>query len=197
MPEPTRQQRWTAIQILLVICLLGMVLLVGTEAGRLVTALRVVGAVVGTALIVAYLVRAPRDHDLVDALVLAGLVLFLVTCVTSSTPRLSFEAATTALAYAAAFWVARGALSDPRGRELGVLALGALGTLLGIMFVVNWGAVWIDWTKSYSARSFHSCFFSAACPQTFSVSIEAIAAALKNDRNLTSTSWPPKLYGHP
>jgi O-antigen ligase len=122
-----------------------MVLLVGTEAGRLVTALRVVGAVVGTALIVAYLVRAPRDHDLVDALVLAGLVLFLVTCVTSSTPRLSFEAATTALAYAAAFWVARGALSDPRGRELGVLALGALGTLLGIMFVVNWGAVWIDW----------------------------------------------------
>ena len=145
MSEATPRRGWTAVQFLLVLSLLGTVLLTGTEAGRLLTALRAMGAIVGAVFIIAYLVRAPRDHDLVDGLVLAGLVLFLVTCVTSSIPRLSFEAATTGLAYAGAFWVARGAIVEPRGRELAIVALGGLGTLLGIMFLARWGAVWVEW----------------------------------------------------
>ena len=145
MSAPTRRQRWTLVQLLLALTLLGTVLLVGTEAGRLLTFLRAVGALAGAAMIVTCLVRAPHDHDRVDVLVLGGLLLFLVTCITSSIPRLSFEAATTALAYAAAFFVARGAVADPRGRDLALVLLGGLGSLLGVLFLISWGVVWIEW----------------------------------------------------
>ena len=151
MSAPTPRRRWTVVQLLLAVSLLGSVLLIGTEAGRLLTALRAVGGLIGAALIVSYVVRAPRDHDHVDILVLAGLLLFLVTCITSSIPRLSFEAATTALAYAGAFFVVRGAVTDSRGRDLAVVVLGGLGSLLGVMFLINWGAVWIEWISIVGA----------------------------------------------
>ncbi|HYN63797.1 MAG TPA: O-antigen ligase family protein, partial [Candidatus Limnocylindrales bacterium] len=122
-------------------------LLSGTEAGRLLTSVRALGAGIGAVLILAYLVKAPRHHDLVDGLVLAGLLAFLVTCITSSIPRLSFEAATSAIAYAAAFYVARGAVSDQRGRDLAVLLLGILGTILSLLFLIAWASVWIRWTS--------------------------------------------------
>jgi O-antigen ligase len=80
-------------------------------------------------------------------MVLGGLILFLITCVTSSNPRASFGAATTALAYAAAFYVARSTLADEASRRLVVAILGLTGIVIGFVYVGLWGAVWIQWVS--------------------------------------------------
>jgi O-antigen ligase/tetratricopeptide (TPR) repeat protein len=139
--------RWTAVQLALAAFLIITVLLVGTEAGRLLTPVRAIGAVLGAVLIYLYIVGAPR-HDLVDALVLAGLLAFVASCLTSSMPRLSFDAAASAIAYTAAFFVARGAVADARGRDLAILTMGVLGTLLSLILLASWATVWIGWIRA-------------------------------------------------
>jgi hypothetical protein len=121
------------------------VLIGGSDAGRFVTVVRAMSATIGAVMIVVYLVRAPSRHDVVDLLVLGGLLAFLVTCVTSSMPRLSFDAATTAIAYAAAFYVARGAVADARGRQVAITVLGVAGTMISMTFLAIWAGVWFRW----------------------------------------------------
>jgi O-antigen ligase/tetratricopeptide (TPR) repeat protein len=132
-------------RLLLAAGLIFLVLLGGTEAGRLATGLRAMGALVGGVAILVYLWQMPRENDLVDRLVLAGLVAFLVTCLTSAWLRQSFDAATSAIAYAAAFYMARGAVADERGRQLAITALGMMGIVIGLTFLTIWGSVWLRW----------------------------------------------------
>jgi O-antigen ligase len=134
------------LQLILAAALLYLVLLGGTEAGRVATSLRAVGIFVGATVIVCYLWRMPRENDLTDRLVLAGLLLFLVTCVTSSDTRSSFDAATSALAYAAAFYLARGAIAGRGGGEAAITVLGSVGIVIGLVFLFLWGAIWLRWT---------------------------------------------------
>lgn len=142
-----QQRRWRrgAGPLLLAAALLFVVLLGGTEAGRVATAIRAVGALVGAAVIVFYLRQMASESDLTDKLVLGGLILFLVTCVTSRTPRSSFESATSALAYVAAFYLARRAVASKRGGELAITVLGSVGIVIGIAFLIVWGSIWLRW----------------------------------------------------
>lgn len=132
-------------RMLLAAGLLFTVLISGSDSGRLVTPIRAAGALVGAAVIIYYLRTAPRRHDRVDQLVLGGLLLFLATCAVSSAPRLSFEAATTALAYAAAFYIARDVAVTDAGRSLTIAVLGLLGTTVAITVLIPWSIVWAQW----------------------------------------------------
>jgi O-antigen ligase len=133
--------------LLLAAGLLFLVLLGGTEAGRVSTGLRAAGALLGAILIAIYLWRMPRQHDLADRLVLGGLLVFLVTCVSSTDPRASFDAATSAIAYAAAFYLARGAVASRRGGEMAITVLGSLGIVIGVAFLILWGSIWVRWAQ--------------------------------------------------
>jgi O-antigen ligase len=125
--------------------LIFMVLVGGTDAGRYVTALRALNALVGAAFIVIWLRRAPRETDTVDRLVLAATLLFLLTCVTSQFTRDSFDAATTVIAFAAVLYVARGTMATARARELTITVLALSGLALSVIFLLLWGAVWAKW----------------------------------------------------
>jgi O-antigen ligase len=132
-------------RVLLAAAFLFVGLIGGSDAGQYLIAVRVISAATGGALILAYVLNAPRRHDHLDLAVLVGLVGFLLTCVTSSIPRLSFDAAMTAVAYAAAFYVARDAVSDAAGRRLALAVLGLTGALVAVMFLLLWGAGWQRW----------------------------------------------------
>jgi O-antigen ligase len=119
----------------------------GSEAGQFLVAVRAIAAAIGGVIIAAYLLQAPRRHDRLDLAVLLGLLAFLTACVTSSIPRLSFDAATTAVAYAAAFYVARDAVSDADGRRLAITVLGLMGALVAIGYFAAWSAAWLRWAS--------------------------------------------------
>ncbi len=135
----------SSANLLLAAVVVLMLLLVATEAGRLITIVRAVGASVGAVIVVAYAVRLPTRHDLVDRLVLAGLLVFLLACVISARAGQSFDAATTALAYAGAFYLARDVVQDSRGRNLAVAVLASVGLVVVAMFLVQWSAIWLEW----------------------------------------------------
>ena len=135
----------SAVRLLLATALVFVGLIGGSEAGQFVVGVRAISAAIGAAFVGVYIVRAPRSHDRLDLVVLAALVAFLLTCVTSSIPRLSFDAATTATAFAAAFYVARGAVAEPRGRELAFTALGIVGALVSTVFFLLWASTWGRW----------------------------------------------------
>ncbi len=134
-------------RLLLACLLLFAVFLGATQLGRLSTEIRAIAAITGGVLVVLYLRNLPRSNDLTDRLVLAGLLLFLLTCITSSAPRASFEAATTALAYVAAFYLARGVFADERNRRMAITLLGLLGVVIGLIYLVMWGSIWIRWVS--------------------------------------------------
>ena len=136
-------RRWVDLPLAAVLVV--AFLLVGSDAGRLTTEIRVLGAVIGAGFIAVYLFWAPRDHDVVDLLVVGGLVAFSVACATSSMPRLSFDPAVTAFAYAATFYVARRAVSTDEGRQLALIVLGTLGAAIAVLYLILWGAVWLRW----------------------------------------------------
>ncbi|MGH2454707.1 MAG: O-antigen ligase family protein [Candidatus Limnocylindria bacterium] len=131
-------------RLVLVLPLIFMLLLGGTEAARLITPIRAVGALMGAAVVLWYVIHLPRRHDLVDRLALASLVVFLLACVASPTSQ-SFDAATTALAYVAVFYVARDMVADKRGRSWAVTVLGAVGLVVTIILLVQWVGVWLQW----------------------------------------------------
>ena len=141
----------TVARVLLACALVFFVLLGGTEAGRLMSELRIAGALLGGVVIASYLWRLPERHDLTDRLVLGGLLLFLAACVTSSDPRSSFDSATSALAYAGAFYLARGSCAEHKSRELAIGVLGVMGAVVAIAFLVLWGSIWLRWTMTPGA----------------------------------------------
>jgi O-antigen ligase/tetratricopeptide (TPR) repeat protein len=130
--------------MVLAAALLFVVLIGGTDAGRFLTVVRGATALVGAGMILNWILRV-RDSDLVDRLVLAALLFFLLACVLSTNPRESFEASTSALAFAAAAFVARGALATQRSQDLAVTILALCGIVLSAAFVFVWGTAWLWW----------------------------------------------------
>ncbi len=100
-----------------------MVLIGGTGRGEVDFAPRLLNGLVGGVLIALYIVRAPSHFDAVDRGVLVALLLFAGAGVLSAFPRQSFDAVLAALAFAAAFYLARDELRAriPRQRLVAVL----------------------------------------------------------------------------
>ena len=132
------------VRLLLVVPFLFMLLLGGTEAGRLITPIRALGALAGAGVVGWYVVHLPRQHDLVDRLALASLIVFVIACVASPGSR-SFDAATTALACTAVFYLARGVVEGEAGRRWAMAVLGAAGLVVATIFLVQWAGVWLEW----------------------------------------------------
>lgn len=143
MTHRARHHSWG--EIALGATLIFMVLVGGTDAGRYVTPLRALNAAIGAAFVVTWLRRAPREADIADRLVLGATLLFLLTCVTSQFKRDSFDAATTAVAFAAVLYVARGKLATTRAREFTITVLALAGFALSLMFLLLWGGMWAKW----------------------------------------------------
>ena len=93
---------------------------------------------------VAVLLRTP---DRTDALLVAALVLFTAACALSMFPRSSFDAATSALAWASALGVARRILTDPAMRRYAISVMAITAAVLAIVVVTAWGAYWLAWLR--------------------------------------------------
>jgi O-antigen ligase len=121
------------------------VLLGGTELGSLSTQVRAINAVIGAAIVGYWLWQVPRRADRADLLVIGALVAFLVACVASDYRRMSIEAGTSALAFAAAFSVARWEVADRRAARALVTVLGACALVLILIILPLWASVWAGW----------------------------------------------------
>lgn len=99
----------------------------------------------GVGLIAWCLLWTGRFFDRVDRYVVLSLLLFVLTCVLSEYPGMSFRAATTALAVCAGFLIARDLLADESRRSLLIVALGLCCFALSMVFLVLWGAIWLHW----------------------------------------------------
>ena len=131
--------------LLFAVPLIYFILLGGTDAGLLVTPLRAIGAAISAVVVAWCIVRRLDVSDITDRLVVLALLTFLATCMVSSQPRLSLDAAISALALCSAFLIARGLLADERARVLLITVLGLCGLVIGVVFAALWGAVWIRW----------------------------------------------------
>jgi O-antigen ligase len=142
-PRQILLESWNAW--LLGAALVWFIFIGGTELGLLYTPVRAINAAIGGIIVGVWVWRMPRRADLTDLLVLGALIAFLVACVASRYPRMSFDAATTAVAFAAALSVARWEVSDPKKARalVTVLAVCALGLILLILPV--WTSVWASW----------------------------------------------------
>jgi len=117
----------------------------GTQLGAFVPAIRAVNILIGAMVIGYWLWNAPRRADLVDALILGALLSFLVACVASDIPRMSFDAAVTAVAYAAGGSIARWELAHAPTRRTLTRILAACSVVFGLLFLSLWVPVWATW----------------------------------------------------
>lgn len=115
-----------------------MVVLGGTGPGELNALLRVVNAALGAMLITVLLLRAPSEADRLDHVVVGTVLLFALAAMLSSFPRQSFDAVLAALTYAAAFFVARGHLTDERVRSWFVATMVALSLFMTLVLAAAW-----------------------------------------------------------
>ena len=122
-----------------------IVVLGGTTIGETDPSLRLASGVVGGALIAAYMLRGPARMDRVDRGVLIALLLFLATAVLSAFPRQSFDAALTALAFAAGLFVARGAFGEERVRAVFPVAAITISAVLTLLFSQLWLSAVLEW----------------------------------------------------
>ncbi len=144
-PMPLLDRPSPVVRSLLAACFIAAVLLLGTSASEVVPAIRLFGAVVGGVLIVAWIRAIRRQADLLDLATTAALVAFSISCVLSMFPRQSFDAAVTALALTAALGVGRRALGTERMRTYALFVMAAVGIVLGLLVIVLWGRVWLQW----------------------------------------------------
>ena len=135
---------WTPLQFGLAAVLIFCVLIGGTDAGRYLWPIHAAMAAIGTC-VIAYWIVHIAEADLVDKLALGAVLAFLAACLTSQFPRLSFDAATSAMAFAAAFFAARRAIASPGGRSLALAVLGLCGIVLAAALFVLWSAIWLRW----------------------------------------------------
>jgi O-antigen ligase/tetratricopeptide (TPR) repeat protein len=143
--RPDRQTTALLAQRALLAAGIYLVLIGGTTIGETDPALRFVNGLIGGALILAYLFRGPALMDRVDRGVLAALLFFLAATTLSSFPRQSFDAALTALAYTAAFFVARGLFADERMRSVYVTVVIASSVILTLLFAQLWLGPIFEW----------------------------------------------------
>lgn len=118
----------------------------GTAAGEVSASLRFVNAGLSIALIAIYVARAPGSADRIDRTILMALLLFLAASILSSIPRQSLDAAFTALAYAAAFFIARGMLGVERYRGVAVRTLIVLSGFMTLTTAARWLPLVWEWS---------------------------------------------------
>ena len=147
----SRAPALTLRQLALAAALLYFVLVGGTTLGTYVTALAAINAAIAAALIGLWVIELPRNNDLTDRLLLFGLLTFLLTCITSAFPRMSFDAATSLLAAMAAFGIARGELASMRAERVMITVLGLCGLVLAMGFLSLWIPSWIAWWRGTGA----------------------------------------------
>lgn len=121
-----------------------MVIFGGTGPGELHPVLRLTNAALGAGLAAALLLLAPRRADRVDLAVVGALLLFALAGVLSSFPRQSFDAVLAALAYAAAFYLARGLLADERARARLVATMVGLSLAITLVFAAAWLPAYVE-----------------------------------------------------
>lgn len=120
-------------------------LLGGTNVSELSPWFALVSVALAVPFVAVYVVSAPVVADRTDRLILVAVLLFLAAGLLSSIPRLSFEPALAALAYAAALFVARGLLSTPQRRAAFMWTLISLSIVMTAITAMRWGAFLIEW----------------------------------------------------
>lgn len=121
------------------------VLVGGTEFGEFHTWVRAINAWIGAVIIGYWLWRLPNRADRTDLLIFGALIPFLVACVASDYLRQSYPAATSAVAYAAAFSVTRWEVADARSARALITILALSGIVLSVVFLCLWGSAWAGW----------------------------------------------------
>jgi O-antigen ligase/Flp pilus assembly protein TadD len=116
----------------------------GTAVGELFPPIFVLNAAL-TACLVAIYIRGAYSADRVDRLVLIALLVMLASCILSTIPRRSFDSGLLILAYAAAFFVARGLFARKRNRVWIVRVLRVLSLAMTLGVTLLWGAIAIRW----------------------------------------------------
>lgn len=134
------------------VALLAYLLLIGTFAGERWPAVRLIGTACGGAVLVGAALAIRRRTDVIDWVSLAALGLFLVACLTSTSPRLSLEAAMTATTITFAFLLAREAMADPDARAVFVTVVALAGTAAATAFGLVWLGIWIGWGQAFDFR---------------------------------------------
>lgn len=135
-------------QLALAIGLAYFILVGGTNLGTYLVPVAAFNAAIAAALVALWLIELPRHNDVTDRLLLGGLLAYLLTCVTSAFPRMSFEAATSVTAAAAAFGIARRELVSPRAERAMITVLAMCGSALAGGFLVAWIPQWIEWWRA-------------------------------------------------
>lgn len=121
------------------------ILLGGTEAGVIVSVIRIANAAIAGLFIAWWMWRLPHDSDGVDRMVLVGLLGFLAAALFGTFPRQALDASTAAMAWAAAFYIGRRIAADPRIVDFALDVLGGAGLVLAILFAFLWGATQLRW----------------------------------------------------
>ncbi len=147
----SRAPALTLRQLALAGALLYFILIGGTNLGTYVTAFAAINALIAAALIGLWVIELPRNNDLTDRLLLGALLAFLLTCVTSAFPRMSFDAATSLMAAMAAFGIARGELASMRAERVMITVLALCGLVLSMGFLALWIPYWIEWWQGTGA----------------------------------------------
>ena len=133
------------VRSLLALCFVAAILLLGTTASEPLPAIRLLGAVVGGVLVVAWVTAVQRQADLLDHATTAALVAFSTSCVLSIFPRQAFDAAIMALVWTSALGVGRRVLGTEQMRAYALVVLAAVGIVLGVSIAFAWGRIWLDW----------------------------------------------------
>jgi O-antigen ligase len=144
----SRPRPLTHRQLALAATLLYFVLIGGTNLGIYVTAFAALNAVIAGLLVGVWLYELPRNNDLTDRLLLLGLLLFLAACVVSAFPRMSFDAATSSVAFLAAFGIARTELIAAGAERAMITALALCGAVLAIVILAVWIPDWVAWWQA-------------------------------------------------
>ena len=121
------------------------IMLGGTDAGSIVPILRALNAVVAGILIVAWIRGLPTDADALDRATLAAVCCVCIASAFSPFPRAALDGATAAMAWGAAFYVARRIARSRRNRRFALDAVGAAGLAVTLLFTILWGAVLARW----------------------------------------------------
>lgn len=125
--------------------LIYVVVVGGTGSGELHPVLRALNASLAAALIGVYVVRIPVRADQLDRILIAAVILFAVAGALSQYPRQSFDAVLAAIAYAAAFFVAREQLGRDSVRHAFARVLIGLSVLFSIGAAALWLPQLVEW----------------------------------------------------
>jgi O-antigen ligase len=144
--SPTLQVRPVGLAAVLFVALgTYWVLLGGTDAGNYVSVVRALNAGLAAVCIWLWVRDLARASDVIDVVMLATLLCFLAASVLTAFPRTTLDAATSAMGWVAALFIARRVFRQERIRLFALTVMGLTGGILALLFAVLWGSVWAQW----------------------------------------------------